>query len=109
MADTELGGVKIPKNSTVMPLLASANRDESKFPNGETFDIDRKIEVPLMSFGQGPHYCLGNYLSRMEAKSALEVAFQRFEQLDPVSDDVEWLDSYFARGPHHLKARFKVR
>jgi len=109
MADTELGGVKIPKNSTVMPLLASANRDESKFPNGETFDIDRKIAVPLMSFGQGPHYCLGNYLSRMEAKSALEVAFQRFEQLDPVSDDVEWLDSYFARGPHHLKTRFKVR
>jgi len=109
MADTELGGVKIPKNSTVMPLLASANRDESKFPNGETFDIDRKIAVPLMSFGQGPHYCLGNYLSRMEAKSALEVAFQRFEELDPVSDDVEWLDSYFARGPHHLRTRFKVR
>jgi len=109
MADTELGGVKIPENSTVMPLLASANRDESKFPNGETFDIDRKIAVPLMSFGQGPHYCLGNYLSRMEAKSALEMAFQRFEQLDPISDEVEWLDSYFARGPHHLKARFKVR
>ena len=109
MADTELGGVKIPKGSTVMPLLASANRDESKYPNGEVFDIDRKIDFPLMSFGQGPHYCLGNYLSRMEAKSALEVAFRRFEVLEPVSDDVEWLDSYFARGPHHLKTRFKVR
>lgn len=109
MEDTELGGVSIPKGSTIMPLLASANRDESKFENAETFDIDRKITVPLMSFGQGPHFCLGNYLSRMEAKSALEVAFERFEILAPVSDEVHWLDSYFARGPHHLPTRFKIR
>lgn len=109
MEDTELGGVSIPKGSTIMPLLASANRDETKFENAETFDIDRKINVPLMSFGQGPHFCLGNYLSRMEAKSALEVAFERFEVLDPVSDKVHWLDSYFARGPHTLPTRFKIR
>jgi cytochrome P450 family 109 len=109
MEDTELGGVKIPKGSTVIPLLASANRDESKFADSEMFDIDRKIEVPLMSFGQGPHFCLGNFLSRMEAKSALEVAFRRFEILEPVSDEVDWIDSYFARGPHHLKTRFKAR
>lgn len=109
MEDTELGGVKIPKGSTVIPLLASANRDESKFADSEVFDIDRKIEVPLMSFGQGPHFCLGNFLSRMEAKSALEVAFRRLEILEPVSDEVDWIDSYFARGPHHLKTRFKAR
>ena len=108
MEDTELGGMTIPKGSTVMPLLASANRDEAKFADPDTFDIDRKIEVPLMSFGQGPHFCLGNYLTRMEAKSALEAVFRRFEVLDPVSDEVEWMDSYFARGPHHLKARFRA-
>ncbi|MCY1382213.1 4-nitrotryptophan synthase [compost metagenome] len=107
--DTELGGVKIPKGKAVMPLLASANRDESKFENAETFDIDRKISVPLMSFGQGPHFCLGSFLSRMEAKAALEVAFSRLELIEPVSDEVEWLDSYFARGPHHLRTRFKAR
>lgn len=109
MEDTELGGVAIPKGSTVMPLLASANRDEGKFDDPENFDIDRKIRVPLMSFGQGPHFCLGNYLSRMESRSALETAFQRFELLEPVSDEVEWLDSYFARGPHRLKVRFRAR
>lgn len=108
MEDTVLAGVSLPKGSTIMPLLASANRDETKYVNSEVFDIDRKIEVPLMSFGQGPHFCLGNFLSRMEAKSALEVAFRRFAELEPVSDEVEWLDSFFARGPHHLKTRFKV-
>lgn len=107
--DTELGGVAIPKGSTIMPLLASANRDESKFPNGETFDIDRKNAVPIMSFGQGPHFCLGSYLSRMEAGKALEVVFKRFETLTPISADVHWIDSYFARGPHDLRVRYKAR
>ncbi len=106
--DTELGGVKIPAGSAIMPILASGNRDESKFTNPEVFDIDRKVDVPLLSFGQGPHFCLGNYLSRMEARSALETAFSRFEILEPVSDDVHWIDSYFARGPHTLPVRFKV-
>ncbi|MNG32399.1 6-deoxyerythronolide B hydroxylase [compost metagenome] len=73
------------------------------------FDIDRKIEVPLMSFGQGPHFCMGNYLSRMEARKALEVVFTRLESLTPLSDDVHWLDSYFARGPHELRVRYKAR
>lgn len=104
--DTELAGVKIPAGSAVMPILASGNRDESKFGNPEVFDIDRKIEVPLMSFGQGPHFCLGNYLSRMEARSALEVALDRFSELEVIDDKIHWLDSYFARGPHTLPVRF---
>jgi cytochrome P450 len=107
--DTELGGVKMPKGATVMPLLASANRDETKFVDGETFDIDRRPQLQLMSFGQGPHFCLGNVLTRMEARAALEVAFKRFEVLDPVSDQVDWIDSFFARGPHHLPVKYKVR
>lgn len=107
--DTELAGVAIPKGSTIMPLLASANRDESKFPNGEVFDIDRKVSVPIMSFGQGPHFCLGSYLSRMEAGKALEVVFNRLTLLEPLSKDVHWIDSYFARGPHELRVRFKAQ
>ncbi|HBO3353830.1 TPA: cytochrome P450 [Pseudomonas aeruginosa] len=107
--DTELGGVAIPKGAAIMPLLASANRDETKFANSEVFDIDRKIEVPLMSFGQGPHFCLGNFLSRMEARKALEVAFSRLEVLTPLPGEVHWLESYFARGPHELRVRYKAR
>lgn len=107
--DTELGGVKIPKGATIIPLLGSANRDPGKFPHPDVFDIDRRPQAQIMSFGQGPHFCLGNVLSRMESRAALEVLFKRFEVLDPVSDKVEWIDSYFARGPHHLPVRYKVR
>lgn len=108
MCDTELAGVTIPKGSLVLPLLASANRDESKFENSETFDVNRP-RGEIMSFGQGPHYCLGQYLSRFESRLALEALFERFETLIPISDEVEWMDSYFARGPKTLPVRFKVR
>jgi cytochrome P450 len=107
-APTVIGGVQIPAGSTIMPLLASANRDESKFSEPERFNIDRKVQTPILSFGQGPHFCLGNYLTRMEARLALQTVLKRFAVLEPVSSEVEWMDSYFARGPHHLRVRFKA-
>ena len=106
--DVELGGVQIPKGALVLPLLGSANHDERKFERSEEFVHDRNPRE-IMSFGQGPHFCLGSFLSRMEAKSALEILLDRFEELIPISNDVEWMDSYFARGPKTLPVRFKAR
>ena len=108
-ADVELGGTTIPAGSAVMPILASANRDETKFANPDVFDIDRKIDFPLMSFGQGPHFCLGFYLSRMEARLAIETLLERFEVLEPLTGEPKWMESYFARGPKGLPVRFKIR
>lgn len=108
MCDTELGGTTIPKGSLVLPLLGSANHDERKFENSESFVWDRDPKE-LMSFGQGPHFCLGSFLSRMEARTALQILLERFEELLPISDEVEWMDSYFARGPKTLPVRFKAR
>lgn len=106
--DTELCGVAIPEGSLVMLLLGAANHDERKFDNAEEFDLDRNPSE-IMSFGQGPHFCLGSYLSRMEARAAVEILMERFEVLMPISDEPEWMDSYFARGPKKLPVRFKVR
>jgi cytochrome P450 len=106
--DTTLAGVKIPKGALVLPLLGSANHDDRKYPNAECFDLERNPKE-IMSFGQGPHFCLGQYLSRMEARVAMEILLQRFDLLLPASDQVEWMDSYFARGPKTLPVRFKVR
>jgi cytochrome P450 len=104
MCDTTLGDVAIPKGSLVLPLLGSANRDERKFSNADAFDY-RRNPKEIMSFGQGPHFCLGQYLSRMEAKQALEILLDRFEVLLPVTEEVAWMDSYFARGPTTLPVR----
>ena len=106
--EVELGGVTIPSGALVLPLLGSANHDERKFERSEEFVYDRNPKE-IMSFGQGPHFCLGSFLSRMEAKAALEILLERFEELIPINDDVEWMDSYFARGPKTLPVRFKAR
>jgi cytochrome P450 len=62
-----------------------------------------------MSFGQGPHFCLGSYLSRLETRTALQLLFERFEVLEATQDEVAWMDSYFARGPKTLPVRFKAQ
>ena len=105
--EVELAGTKIPKGALVLPLLGSANHDEEMFEDSESFKLDRNPKK-IMSFGQGPHFCLGSYLSRMEAKLALEVLLDRFTVLESVSDDVEWMDSYFARGPKSLPVKFET-
>lgn len=106
--DATLAGTHIPKGSLVMPLLGAANRDERKFRNAATFDLDRNPKE-IMSFGQGPHFCLGQYLTRLEVKIGITMLLDRFEELLPVSDKVNWMDVYFARGPRTLPVRFKVR
>jgi hypothetical protein len=108
LSDTTLAGVAIPKGSLVLPLLGSANHDERKFADAESLILDRNPKE-IMSFGQGPHFCLGQYLTRMEAKVAMGILLERFETLIPSSDQVQWMDSYFARGPKTLPVKFKVR
>jgi cytochrome P450 len=105
---TELAGTTIPEGALVLSLLGSANRDPRKFANPETFDLNRNPKE-IASFGFGPHFCLGQYLSRMEAKIAIQLLLQRFSELMPVNDEVIWTDTYFARGPKTLPVRFKVR
>src|SRR3546814_13091261 len=58
-------------------LNGAANRDERKFPDGEGFDIHRKIAHHL-SFGYGIHFCLGSHLARLEARVALAEILKRF-------------------------------
>jgi cytochrome P450 len=105
---TELAGTRIPEGALVLSLLGSANRDPRKFVDPETFDLNRNAKE-IASFGYGPHFCLGQYLSRMEAKIAIQLLLQRFSELMPVNDEVIWTDTYFARGPKMLPVRFKVR
>jgi cytochrome P450 len=108
MCETELAGTTIPEGALVLSLLGSANRDPRKFENSESFDLNRNPKE-IISFGYGPHYCLGQYLSRLESKIAVTLLLQRFSELMPLNDEVAWTDTYFARGPKTLPVRFKVR
>jgi cytochrome P450 len=79
-ADTEVAGVRVPKDSRVLVLLGAANRDPHQFPDPDTFDPGRDQGQP-MSFGLGAHYCLGAMLSRIEGQLALPMLLRRFPDL----------------------------
>jgi cytochrome P450 len=100
-ADTELAGVRIPKGATVVALLASANRDERRFPGGERFDIARKPQGHV-AFGFGKHFCLGASLARLEARAALEALAPRLVGLRKRDAEPPRLDSFLVRGPARL-------
>jgi cytochrome P450 len=68
---TVLHGTELPEDAKVLILPASANRDERVFPDPDRYDLDRDTSR-LISFGAGPHYCLGAGLARLEMRVALE-------------------------------------
>ena len=105
--DIELYGQHVPEGSTMMLLLAAANRDHRIYPpDGDIFDIHRKITQHL-TFGHGIHFCLGAALARLEARIAMDEILSRFPEWE-----VDWagaeLDSSQVRGwsklPVHLPA-----
>ena len=90
-----------------MALIGSANRDESKFPNADQFDITRQPN-PHMAFGFGIHYCLGAPLARLEAKIALAAMLERFADFKRQSDvSVEPVSSFIVYGVKNLPITFK--
>ncbi len=69
--DTVIHDTHLPAGARVAILPASANRDRRVFPDPDRYDLDRDTSQ-LISFGHGPHYCLGAALARLEMRIALE-------------------------------------
>ncbi|HKC50140.1 MAG TPA: cytochrome P450, partial [Myxococcota bacterium] len=104
--DTELAGVAIPRGSIVVPLLASANRHESAFPDAERFDLTRE-RTSHVAFGFGVHFCLGAALARLEARVALEELFELRGLARKPDAEPERLDSFVLRGLRSLPLAFQ--
>ncbi|HUW16784.1 MAG TPA: cytochrome P450 [Actinomycetes bacterium] len=75
-ADVELGGTTIPSGSGVSAVLASANRDESKFDDADRYDLHR-VNRHQAAFGFGKHFCSGHSFARLQMQIAVEVLFVR--------------------------------
>jgi cytochrome P450 len=105
--DTEVSGVPIPAGSTVMLMLAAANRDETRYAEPDQFDIHRENPKPHISFGQGPHACLGTHLARLEMRVAVNLLLDRLPglRLDPAGDDPHIRGQVF-RSPTSLPVLF---
>lgn len=105
--DTEIGGVTVPPGSTIMVMLAAANRDEARYPDPDRFDIFRSDPKPHISLGHGPHVCLGMHLARIEMRVAVNLLLDRLPnlRLDPEADDPHIRGQVF-RSPTSLPVLF---
>ncbi len=77
--DVECHGTTVPEGSIMLFLNGSANRDDRRFPDGDTFDIHREMK-PHITFGFGIHFCLGAALARLEGRIALDELLSRFPE-----------------------------
>lgn len=89
-----IGGVTIPEDAVIWPMLAAGNRDPKVNPDPDRFDITRK-NIQYHSFGGGSHYCLGHQLAKMEAQIAIGELMRRAPSLEIDYEATTWSDSYF--------------
>ena len=105
--ETTIRGVTIPSDQKVLMLIGSANRDEDVFSDGDVFDLTRDTSASL-SFGQGPHFCLGAHLARLEGRVALDMIASSITGYE-LLPGAERVHSSNVRGFAHLPMRVEVR
>ena len=76
----ELAGTLIEPGSMILGLIAAANRDPAQVKEPETFDVTRP-RVPSLSFGAGPHYCLGAHLAGLQGEALFPRLLRRFPRM----------------------------
>jgi cytochrome P450 len=79
--DCLIGGVPIPKGSTIVLSYMGANYDPAKFENPDKLDIDRKGLRLHLTFGRGLHYCIGHLLAKAEIRIAIEHLLTRLPDI----------------------------
>ena len=78
--EVTVGGITFPAETMLMVVFGSANRDETRFPRADQFDMQRSPNRHL-AFGHGVHFCLGAPLARKQGQIALETLCQRLPNL----------------------------
>ncbi|MFJ1756412.1 cytochrome P450 [Kitasatospora sp. NPDC088134] len=103
-ADLEIGGVTIPAGAVVAADMITANADPEVYPPGP-LDLFAPLGTPSLTFGAGPHHCLGAWLARMELELGLHHLARVLPGLRlaaPV-EEIEWRTGLVTRSPQRLE------
>jgi cytochrome P450 len=79
LEDVELGGQLFRKGDTLLLCSAAAESDPSQFDEPDKLDITRDVSQAL-TFGHGPHYCVGTHMARTELRFVLEFILDRLPE-----------------------------
>ena len=101
---TELEGEPLTPGVPVLLLLGSANRDPRRYPRADTLDV-RRTDVRPLSFGGGPHFCIGAALARLEARIAFERLLARTRTIELATKRPAWRATLNLRALERLPVR----
>jgi cytochrome P450 len=106
ITDGELGGLEVPAGTVVHACLGAANRDPSRWERPDEFDPFRPTKSHL-TFGHGPHTCLGMHVARAEIVHGIGALLDRLPnlRLDPDAPAPRIIGLY-ERGPDAVPVRF---
>jgi len=93
--DTELGGQLVREGEWVAMIYSSGNRDESVFTDPHVFDITRNPNPHVGFGGGGPHFCMGNFVAKMQLKEIFDQLLHRVPTLE--LGEPEYLTGNFVR------------
>lgn len=80
--DTTIFGPLMKKDQMIVAWVSAANVDEKKFLQASEFNLHRIGNEKHLTFGKGPHFCLGAPLARLEAEIALKTFINAFEKIE---------------------------
>ncbi len=92
-----LGGVDLQPGQRAILIIASANRDHREFAQPDEFQWNRKARR-LLSFGVGPHFCIGIHLARLEGQVMLREFLSAVKRYTVHPERGHWPVSQFQIG-----------
>jgi cytochrome P450 len=104
LTGTNLCGVSIPPESSVLFAIAAANRDPAVFPDPDLFDPDRRTKDKL-TFGLGSHSCPGLHMARANIRIAAQAILDRYSVLELSDEEAARPRGTTLRGPRTLPVR----
>jgi cytochrome P450 len=105
--DVEINGIAIREGAQVNLCMGSANRDETRWPEPNTFDVRRPRRAHV-AFAGGIHSCLGMHLARVETRAMLTTLFDRVTDLQLVADGDARIVGMPFRSPRSLPVTFRT-
>ena len=100
----ELHGKPLREGQRVFLLMNAANRDPRAYPDPDRVDLERH-GPPHLTFGFGPHLCLGFPLARLEGQVALPAVLARWRSIEIDEQAIGWVDSMVLRGMTSMPVR----
>jgi cytochrome P450 len=106
--DTQIAGVDIPEGSIIILRFGAANRDPAQFPDPDRLEAGRSNARTHLTFGTGPHFCIGNQLARGELRIAFASLLKRLCNFRLAQGDsgVARLSHFFGYGLTRLEIAF---